>query len=97
MGTIGEMDAPLPPAAKGYRATMWRLLGATTAVRQQYRDSVLSTSHEAFAAFAARLSHVTPRMRVAAFGSADAVKAASATHAPEGAEAAPREWDVKVL
>lgn len=76
VGTIGDMDGPLTPDQKGMRALRWYLTGTTKEMRQQYRDQVLGTSPEAFAAFAERLRKA--KFAAAVFASRDAIDKANA-------------------
>ena len=69
----------MTPDQKGSRALAWYLTGVTTEERQKFRDEVLGTSREDFAAFAERLKGL--QLKVAAFASAEAIEAANAARA----------------
>ena len=75
VGAMGDLDSPMTSEQKGYRSLIHHLTGVTTESRQKYRDQVLGTSREAFAAFAERL-RATP-LKVAIFGSKEALEKAN--------------------
>merc|ERR1719231_153857 len=41
VGAIGDLDSPLSPQQKGYKALIHTLTGMSTETRQRYRDEVL--------------------------------------------------------
>jgi len=79
VGAVGDLDQPMTPDAKGYRAMSWFLNGITTEHRQAYRDEMLSTTAADFADFGKRLAGRS--QKVAVFGSADALAKANEARA----------------
>jgi len=75
VGAVGDLDQPMTPDAKGYRALSWYLQGMTTETRQAYRDEMLSTTRDDFSAFGAKLSEKP--LTAAVFGSAEAIEKAN--------------------
>ncbi|KAL1528741.1 hypothetical protein AB1Y20_010073 [Prymnesium parvum] len=76
VGAVGDLDKPMTPDSKGFRSMTWYLTGFTTEQRQAYRDQMLATTREDFAAFGERLAKKP--LQVAVFGSADAIAKANA-------------------
>jgi len=58
VGAIGDLDAYQLPDAKGYSSLVRNLCGVSDEMRQEIRDQVLSTTVDAFHAFAAMLDQV---------------------------------------
>ncbi|MBN2331630.1 MAG: insulinase family protein [Deltaproteobacteria bacterium] len=71
IGTIGRIDAPKSPHAKGFGETIALFSGRTTAFRQQVRESVLAGTPASLAAKARQLLD-EPRKAVTVLGSAAA-------------------------
>ncbi|HDG98316.1 MAG TPA: hypothetical protein ENG73_09145 [Desulfobacterales bacterium] len=80
VGTIGHMDAPLLPDAKGYTSMLRYLTGDTDEVRQQVRDQVLSTSPEDFKVFAQALSLFKEKGIIKVMGPSAAINQANQKH-----------------
>jgi Zn-dependent M16 (insulinase) family peptidase len=81
VGAAGDLDSPMTSQSKGYRALLHHLTGTTTEMRQRYRDEVIGTTREAFAAFAAKLKGA--ETKVAVFGSKDMLEQANAKRADD--------------
>lgn len=79
VGAVGDLDSPLTPDQKGFRALGWHLTGLTTEARQEYRDQMMAVTRDDFAEFGARLEGA--ELKVAVFGSADAIEKANAARA----------------
>lgn len=75
VGAVGDLDQPMTPDSKGFRSLSWYLTGVTTEQRQAYRDQMLSTKYEDFVALGKRLGE--SQLKVAVFGSADAINKAN--------------------
>ena len=75
VGAVGDLDSPMSPDAKGYRAMGWFLSGMTTEARQAYRDEMMATTRDDFASFGERLKAAT--FHAAVFGSAEAIEKAN--------------------
>jgi len=76
VGAAGDLDAPLTSQQKGFRALTHYLTGTTTEVRQKFRDEVIGTSRESFAAFARKLKG--QRFYTSVFGSKEGLEEANA-------------------
>lgn len=76
VGAVGDLDSPLTPDQKGYKALTHYITGVKTEDRQKFRDEVLGTTREDFKDFAKRLKALD--MKVAVFGSLEAFEAANA-------------------
>ena len=83
VGTVGDLDSPMGPDAKGYTSMQQYLTGETTSARQAWRDEVLGTSTEDFKAFADRLRVVKEEGTTVVFGSDAALEKANEA-LPEG-------------
>jgi len=81
VGAAGDLDSPLTSQQKGSRALTHYLTGTTTEMRQRYRDEVIGTTRASFAAFAERLR--SAQLKVAVFGSAEALEKANAKRGPD--------------
>merc|ERR1719221_406579 len=55
VGAAGDLDSPMTSQQIGSRALSHYLTGVTTEMCQQYRDEVIGTTRESFAAFAKKL------------------------------------------
>jgi len=77
VGTIGDLDAPLLPDAKGYTSMLRYLTGDTDEARQEVRDQVLSTSPGDFKAFAQILAQFKEKGIVKVMGSPAAIEQAN--------------------
>jgi len=75
VGAVGDLDKPLTPDQKGFRALTWHLTNTSTESRQRYRTEMLGTTREAFTAFGERLREA--KFRVAVFGSLEAIEQAN--------------------
>jgi hypothetical protein len=75
IGTIGRIDSPRSPHAKGYGETMALMGGRTREYRRQLRESVLEATPEELARRAQRLLE-EKRNAITVIGSADAFKKA---------------------
>ncbi|CAM9176019.1 unnamed protein product [Ascophyllum nodosum] len=69
IGTIGDMDSPMSPDAKGWTSLRRHLLGSTDETRQRFRDEVLSTKLEDFVEFGQRLEKLKSSASIAVVGS----------------------------
>jgi hypothetical protein len=76
VGAVGDLDSPMNSQQKGSFALSLHLTGVTTESRQRYRDEVLSTSRDSFAAFAKALRGAT--FKTSIFGAKDALEQANA-------------------
>ncbi len=76
VGAVGDLDSPMTSQQRGFRALTHYLTGVTTEQRQLFRDQVIGTSRESFAAFASKLRDA--EVRVAVFGSKEALEKANA-------------------
>jgi len=85
IGTVGDMDSPMSPDAKGFTAMARYLSGETAEERQKYRDQVLDTSTADFVQFAEKLSALKSTGSVVVVGSESALNAANA-ELPEGSK-----------
>merc|ERR1712087_828349 len=81
VGAAGDLDSPMTSQQIGFRALTHHLTGVTTEMRQQYRDEVIGTTRDSFAAFAAKLKGV--KTYTAIFGSKTALEEANAKRGPE--------------
>jgi len=81
VGAVGDLDSPMSPDAKGYRALGWYLTGMTTEARQAYRDEMIATTREDFAAFGEKLRAAT--LHAAVFGSLEAIEKANEARADD--------------
>ncbi|MCA9967859.1 MAG: peptidase M16, partial [Anaerolineales bacterium] len=77
IGAISSIDSHQLPDAKGRSALYRHLLGLTPAIRQQYRDEVLSTTAADFRALADVLDGVRDNGVVVVLGSPEAIAAAN--------------------
>ena len=77
IGTIGDLDAPMLPDAKGYTSMLRYLCNDTEEVRQKMRDEVLETTPEHFRAFAQALAGINQKGIVKVLGSPDAIEGAN--------------------
>ena len=77
IGTIGDLDAPMLPDAKGYTSMLRYLCNDTEEVRQKMRDEVLETTPEHFRAFAQALARINQKGIVKVLGSPDAIEGAN--------------------
>ncbi|CAM9808823.1 unnamed protein product, partial [Discosporangium mesarthrocarpum] len=78
IGTVGDMDSPMPPDAKGWTSLRRHLLGHTDSSRQRFRDEVIETTAKDFSEFGERLSKLKETGGVAVVGSKAAFEAANA-------------------
>merc|ERR1711871_312927 len=76
IGTVGDLDSPMGPDAKGFVSMQRHLTGETTEERQRWRDEVLSTTAADLLDFAKRLESIQQGSAVV-FGSADALAKAN--------------------
>lgn len=76
IAAIGDLDSYQLPDAKGYTSMMRYITGRTDAMRQKYRDEVLSTNGEDFIAFGEVLEKVAKSEAVVAMGSQGAIESA---------------------
>lgn len=74
IAAIGDLDSYQLPDAKGYTSMMRYITGRTDAMRQKYRDEVLSTNGEDFIAFGEVLEKVAKSEAVVAMGSQGAIE-----------------------
>jgi hypothetical protein len=81
VGAVGDLDSPMNSQQKGSFALTLHLSGVTTAARQQYRDDILGTSREDFAAFAKTLR--TGDFKASVFGAREALEQANATRSDD--------------
>jgi len=81
VGAAGDLDSPMTSQQIGSRALNYHLTGVTTEMRQQFRDEVIGTTRESFAAFAAKLKGA--ETRTAIFGSKSALEEANAKRGPD--------------
>jgi Zn-dependent M16 (insulinase) family peptidase len=77
IGAIGDLDSHDLPDAKGFKSMLRHMVGYTDAMRQQYRDEVLTTTLADFRKFGAVIKPVATIGRVAVVGSPDAIATAS--------------------
>ena len=77
VGTIGDLDAPMLPDAKGYTSMLRYLMGDSEEVRQQMREEVLDTSPEQFREFAQVLDGAGQKGIVKVMGSPGAIEEAN--------------------
>jgi Zn-dependent M16 (insulinase) family peptidase len=77
IASIGDLDAPQLPDAKGYTSMMRYLTGRTDEIRQKLRDEVLSTNGEDFVAFGKTLEKVRQSDAIVAMGSQSALEGAN--------------------
>jgi Zn-dependent M16 (insulinase) family peptidase len=77
IGTIGDLDFPLGPDAKGYASMMQYLIGRTTEDRQRLRDEILATSRDDLREFAHKLKAVKDHGSTVVFGPQAALDAAN--------------------
>ena len=89
IGSIGELDAPQSPEAKGYTSMLRYLMGVTEEDRQLWRSQVLATTAADFVDFADRLDRVTMHGSIAVVGSERSLADANAK-LPEDAQLAIR-------
>ena len=78
IGTIGDMDSPLFPDAKGYTSMLRFLSGSTEETLQQVRDEVLGTKKTDFRNFAQALEKLKQDGLVKVLGAPKAIEAAAA-------------------
>jgi hypothetical protein len=78
IAAIGDLDAYQLPDAKGYTSMMRYITQRTDAMRQKYRDEVLSTNGEDFIAFGEVLENVAKSNAVVVVGSQAAIEGAKA-------------------
>ena len=78
IGAIGELDAYLLPDAKGFSSLTRHLIGVDDRWRQQFRDELLATGPQDFAALAEALAAVRERGLTVVLGSEGALQAANA-------------------
>ncbi len=78
IAAIGDLDSYQLPDAKGYTSMMRYITGRTDAMRQKYRDQVLSTNGEDFIAFGEVLENVAKSNAVVVVGSQAAIEGAKA-------------------
>ncbi len=78
IAAIGELDSYQLPDAKGYTSMMRYITQRTDAMRQKYRDEVLSTNGEDFIAFGEALENVAKSNAVVVVGSQAAIEGAKA-------------------
>jgi Zn-dependent M16 (insulinase) family peptidase len=76
ISAIGELDAYQLPDAKGYTSMMRYITERNDAMRQKYRDEVLSANGEDFIAFGEALEHVAKSDAVVALGAQSALEGA---------------------
>jgi len=81
VGAAGDLDSPMTSQQIGFRALIHHLTGVTTEMRQQYRDEVIGTTRDSFAAFAAKLKGA--KTYTAIFGSKTALDQANAKRGTE--------------
>jgi Zn-dependent M16 (insulinase) family peptidase len=78
IAAIGDLDSYQLPDAKGYTSMMRYITQRTDAMRQKYRDEVLSTNGEDFIAFGEALENVAKSNAVVVIGSQAAIEGAKA-------------------
>ncbi len=83
IGAIGRLDAYQLPDAKGYSSMARHLIGYTDAMRQQFRDEVLSTTQRDFRDFAPVLERLNDVGKIVVLGSADAIQEANVSLSEE--------------
>ncbi|CAM9341546.1 unnamed protein product, partial [Choristocarpus tenellus] len=84
IGTVGDMDSPMPADSKGWTSLRRYLRGTTDESRQKFRDEVVLTTKSAdFVDFGDRLSKLKETGSVAVVGSKMAFEEANA-NLPEG-------------
>lgn len=76
IGAIGDLDAYQLPDAKGYASMARYLAGDSDAMRQEWRDEVLSTTVEDFHRFGELLEAFNREAYVVVLGSQDALESA---------------------
>ncbi|MBI3163141.1 MAG: peptidase M16, partial [Chloroflexi bacterium] len=76
IAAIGDLDAYQLPDAKGYTSLMRYITGRDDAMRQKYRDEVLSTNGEDFIAFGEVLDKVAKSDAVVVLGPQAALEGA---------------------
>ena len=77
VGTIGELDSPMLPDAKGYTSLFRHLFDEDASGRQERRDQVLHTTEAHFREFADVLDAVKSQGNVVVVGSKDAISEAN--------------------
>jgi Zn-dependent M16 (insulinase) family peptidase len=77
IGVIGNIDTYRLPDAKGYASMARYLSSESDEQRQRYRDQVLDTTADDFAAFVDVLQSVSDHGRVVVMGSQQAIEAAN--------------------
>mmetsp|Transcript_6887 Transcript_6887/g.10977 ORF Transcript_6887/g.10977 Transcript_6887/m.10977 type:complete len:1071 (+) Transcript_6887:114-3326(+) len=77
IGTIGDLDSPMGPDAKGFLSLRRYLQGQSAEDRQLRRDSILATSAEDFQEFGARLRALNAEAKSASITSAAALERAN--------------------
>ena len=78
IAAIGDLDSYQLPDAKGYTSMMRYITGRNDALRQKYRDEVLSTNGEDFIAFGEVLEKVAQSDAVVVLGSQSALEESKA-------------------
>jgi Zn-dependent M16 (insulinase) family peptidase len=76
IGSIGNLDAPLLPDAKGFTSLVRYLTGATDEARQKMRDEILTTTVADFREFADVLARFNDAGLVKVLGSEPAIEEA---------------------
>jgi len=79
IGTVGDLDSPMGPDAKGFTSMCRYLTNETDEARQQWRDEVLGTSADDFKSFAQKLEAIKEDGSVVVFGSQTALEKANET------------------
>jgi len=79
VGTIGDLDAPMLPDAKGYTSMLRYLTGDSEEVRQQMRKEVFDTSAEHIQQFAHVLEEAKEKAIVKVMGAPGAIEGANRT------------------
>lgn len=77
VGTIGDLDAPMLPDAKGFASMLRHLTGDTDEVRQRMREQVLETTPDDFRVFSRALNELKEKGIVKVMGSPAAIEQAN--------------------
>ena len=77
VGTMGDLDSPMLPDAKGYTSMLRHLTGDTDEVRQKMREEVLETTPDDFRAFSRALNQLKDKGIVKVMGSPAAIEHAN--------------------
>lgn len=75
IGTIGDIDRPRLPDAKGFTSMIWYLSGETDEQRQRTRDEVLGTSKEDFRVFSEAITPLSHKGILKVLGSQNSLSA----------------------